>query len=360
MDAWWGLAAVARDGDVTAAEDEALPSHWMRRVYRACVAGDRLDPQAAELYRGLLHEYPGCEHLALQAAHYMYNMRDFDTAQQLYEDVRTRNPYVIAGMDTYSNILYVKGLRAELSHLAHSLAEIDRYRPETCCVIGNHYSLKAMHHHAVAYFQRALRLNRRFVAAWTLVGHEYLELKNTPGAIEAYRKAIDIDAGDHRAWYGLGQAYELLQMYTYAAYYYTKACALRPGDARMWAALANTYKQLGQPHDAIQCYARAEQDGRCDAGVLVELAQLHVQTGEQDAAASYYARYLSLAQGQGDEDAHTVGACLYLARYYKDRQRLADAEALATRVLRYAGKDKEDAKQLLHEIRQGQVQAAMQ
>ena len=55
---------------------------------------------------------------------------------------------------------------------------------------GNYYSLKSQHQRAVAYFDRALKLNGKFVAAWTLAGHEYLEMKNTSGAIDAYRRAI--------------------------------------------------------------------------------------------------------------------------------------------------------------------------
>ncbi len=40
-----------------------------------------------------------------------------------------------------------------------------------------------MHDKAVQYFKRALRLNRGYLAAWTLLGHEYMEAKNTPAAI---------------------------------------------------------------------------------------------------------------------------------------------------------------------------------
>jgi len=54
------------------------------------------------------------------------------------------------------------------------------------------------------YFKRAIKLNSKFLSAWTLMGHEFLELKNTSAAIEAYRSAIDIDPHDFRAWYGLG------------------------------------------------------------------------------------------------------------------------------------------------------------
>ncbi len=48
----------------------------------------------------------------------------------------------LQGMDIYSNILYVKEAMAALSHLAHSVAATNKYRPEACCVVGNYYSLK--------------------------------------------------------------------------------------------------------------------------------------------------------------------------------------------------------------------------
>lgn len=80
------------------------------------------------------------------------------------------------------------------------------------------------------------------------MGHEYVEMKNSHAAIEAYRKAVgaslsrsgwtcaefaavisylDVNRKDYRAWYGLGQAYELLSMHQYALYYYQHATALR-------------------------------------------------------------------------------------------------------------------------------------
>lgn len=40
-------------------------------------------------------------------------------------------------MDTYSNLLYVKELKNDLAYLAHRATEIDKYRLETCCIVGN-------------------------------------------------------------------------------------------------------------------------------------------------------------------------------------------------------------------------------
>jgi anaphase-promoting complex subunit 8 len=55
---------------------------------------------------------------------------------------------------------------------------------------GNHYSLRAEHEKAVKYFRRATELDRTYLSAWTLMGHEYVEMKNSHAAIEAYRRAV--------------------------------------------------------------------------------------------------------------------------------------------------------------------------
>ena len=52
------------------------------------------------------------------------------------------------------------------------------------------------------------------------MGHEYVELRNTQAAIQAYRRAVDIDGRDYRAWYGLGQTYEILKMHNYVSLYF--------------------------------------------------------------------------------------------------------------------------------------------
>ena len=49
------------------------------------------------------------------------------------------------GIDVYSNILYVKEGQAQLSHLAHRMLAAHKFRPETCCIVGNYFSLKGDH-----------------------------------------------------------------------------------------------------------------------------------------------------------------------------------------------------------------------
>jgi hypothetical protein len=55
---------------------------------------------------------------------------------------------------------------------------------------GNHYSMRAEHEKVIEYFRRATPLDRTYLSAWTLMGHEYVEMKNPHAATEAYRRAV--------------------------------------------------------------------------------------------------------------------------------------------------------------------------
>jgi anaphase-promoting complex subunit 8 len=160
--------------------------------------------------------------LLSQSALATYELRKFVAAESIFEELREVDPYRVENMDTYSNLLYVRESHSSLSHLAHVCSKIDKYSPETCCITGNYYSLKGNHAVAVTYFQRALMVDPKYQSAWTLMGHEFLEMRNTASAIESYRRGADCNPKDYRAWYGLGQTYEILSMFFYALYYFRK------------------------------------------------------------------------------------------------------------------------------------------
>ncbi|CEN60587.1 Putative Anaphase-promoting complex (APC), Cdc23 subunit [Aspergillus calidoustus] len=149
------------------------------------------------------------------------------------------------------------GARPQLAFVAQVATATDKFRPETCCVVGNYYSMKSEHEKAVMYFRRALTLDRNFLSAWTLMGHEYIEMKNTHAAIESYRRAVDANRKDYRAWYGLGQAYEVLDMSFYALFYYQRAAALRPYDPKMWQAVGSCYAKMERFEQSIKALKRA-------------------------------------------------------------------------------------------------------
>ncbi|PPQ67252.1 LOW QUALITY PROTEIN: hypothetical protein CVT25_005836 [Psilocybe cyanescens] len=227
----------------------------------------------------------------------LYHMHDFAQAVVQFEKILVIDPHRIDDIDIYSNILYVTDNRLKLSKLAHEFLVLDKDRPEVCCLIGNHYSLRAEHEKAVKYFRRATQLDRTYLSAWTLMGHEYVEMKNSHAAIEAYRRAVDVNRKDYRAWYGLGQAYELLSMHHYSLHYYQRATALRPYDVRLWQAQGMCYEEIGRLREAVECYKRAliPADPH-EITINLKLAKIHRTLEEHSEAVAYHRRVVEVCQ----------------------------------------------------------------
>lgn len=281
-------------------------------------------PNLAHQLEELLHVFPTSAFLLTCRALLAYHSKDLIGAEQYFGHLLSLHPHRLESMDHYSNILYVLELRPKLAFLAHLCSSIDKFRPETCVVVGNYYSLLSQHEKAVQYFRRALTLDRSCLSAWTLMGHEYVELKNTHAAIESYRRAVEVNRRDYRAWYGLGQTYEMLEMHAYALWYYKKAAGIRPWDGKMWMAVGSCLQKIGRNLDGIKALKRAllaesyydsssssfgsvgtmDRMAHMDPEVLLQIAYMYDQLDEEDEAKAY----MELCVAQEDGGAGVEGA----------------------------------------------------
>jgi len=374
--AWFDLAEICVKTDAFPEElQNCVPSYMFEFFKQHLLIEQQQSSAALQVLASLSQIFPDSSYIQSQTALAHYNMREFDLAHEHFSAVLGHDPLRLEQLDTFSDLLYVKDCKADLSKLAHEAVKVDKYRPETCCVIGNYYALKGQHEKAVVYFQRALKLDRRFLSAWTLMGHEFVELKNTAAAVEAYRRAVDINPKDFRAWYGLGQTYELLQMYLYATYYYGKAVSLRPYDARFWCALGSCYEKLDRRAEAIRAYERAASNQDREGLATTKLAALYRMEGEIDKAATCYERrlwrqhpklmtvldeqtregtpiqdleaVLSLSPALTAEDAD---ALLFLAQHYRTKGQFLLSRLRAACLLEYPGPEREEAKVVLREL----------
>ncbi|PHH61902.1 hypothetical protein CDD81_7766 [Ophiocordyceps australis] len=258
----------------------------------------------------LLRIFPTSSFLLSCNALLAYHAKDLIAAEQQFSQLLALHPHRLDSLDHYSNILYILNRRPKLAFVAQLCSSVDKFRPESCVVIGNYYSLLSMHEKAVQFFRRALTLDRTCLSAWTLMGHEYVELKNTHAAIESYRRAVDVNRRDYRAWYGLGQTYEMLEMHAYALWYYKKAAGLRPWDGKMWLAVGTCMQKMGRERDGIKALKRAlladtyydagsslgggrnifgahKPTGCMDPEILLQIAVMYDQVGDEDEAKAY-------------------------------------------------------------------------
>jgi hypothetical protein len=65
-------------------------------------------------------------------------LADFGEAEKQFQRILSVDPYRIDNIDIYSDILYVTDNRIKLSKLAHEYLELDKDRPEICCLVGKY------------------------------------------------------------------------------------------------------------------------------------------------------------------------------------------------------------------------------
>ncbi|KAF9529366.1 hypothetical protein CPB83DRAFT_852543 [Crepidotus variabilis] len=304
---WTLLASCIGDGEELSSLLQIIPvtsDHPLIQLFQIRTLNELHNPSENELQlcdRLLGSDFfPNSLWIMAMRAHVLYHLHEFGQAEAQFDKILATDPERIDDVDIYSNILYVTDNQLKLSKLAHEFLALDKDRPEVCCLIGNHYSLRSEHEKAVKYFRRATQLDRTYLSAWTLMGHEYVEMKNSHAAIEAYRRAVDVNRKDYRAWYGLGQAYELLSMHHYALHYYQRATALRPYDVRLWQAEGMCYEEIGRLREAIECYKRALITADPHEITLhLKLAKVHRTLEEYAESVAYHRSVVDVCRADG-------------------------------------------------------------
>ncbi|KFY45953.1 hypothetical protein V495_02721 [Pseudogymnoascus sp. VKM F-4514 (FW-929)] len=256
--AWLELSSLIRDGQHLNQVQSKLQPHIMAFIFSVHCRQELHQSSTAMLSEisQLQSIFPRSLFLQGQRALVFYRMKDLHTASTLSSSMLLSSPFHLDLLDHYSNILHTLNSPSRLALITHLATSITHYRPETCCAIGNYYSLSLRHEDAIHYFRLALQLDRNFASAWTLLGHEYVKLRNSHAAIEAYRRAVECNNKDYRALVGLGVVYEGLQRGSYALNYYRRALALRPDDGELWQMMGGCLTGMSKFSKAIEALKR--------------------------------------------------------------------------------------------------------
>lgn len=142
-----------------------FPKHWMKHIFIAHTYLELfLNDEGLKMYEDLQTVgFKNCVYITSQIAVSHHNKRsmyllhsnilinfqnvefylkpfffvtDVDKAISIFKNLQKIDPYRLDNLDIFSNLLFVKELKKEMAFLAHKAVEIDKYRPETCCVIG--------------------------------------------------------------------------------------------------------------------------------------------------------------------------------------------------------------------------------
>lgn len=116
-----------------------LPDHWMKHFFLAYAYLEQLCfDESLEIYNNLcMQGFEKNTYITAQRAILYHNCKEYNKAVDTYKELLLEDPYRLDSLDIYSNFLYVQGFKTELADLAHKAVSVDKYRVETCCIIGN-------------------------------------------------------------------------------------------------------------------------------------------------------------------------------------------------------------------------------
>eukprot|EP00210_Caulerpa_lentillifera_P001021 g984.t1 len=317
--AWLALSESLKMPLEATRDDIPVIDHWMKHFYLAYSHNSMRRIQEALLELDEVDKIaPNSRFLMGLRANTLNGARQYDEAKKLYEKLMERDPHRLEDLDTYSNILFAgENAMEEIGALATRAAHTNSMSPITCCIIGNYYASAKDHTKAISYYDQALRINRYYSSAWTLMGHELVAQGTIQEATDAYTRAVRQNPLDYKAWYGLGQTHELLEMSAFAVHYFEKAALVVRTDDRFWTALAIAYvnPRVDKPEMAVSCFKEAIKLGDLDGSATKKLAELYVVNEEQEKAARCYVQYVDRFFSDQKNSTNLGDALFFLTKY---------------------------------------------
>lgn len=199
-----------------------------------------------------------------------YEMHEYKSCVVALKEMVKLECYRLKGLEVLSTALWHLRRDKELCGLAQQVVEVDKYAPETWCVVGNCFSLQHEAEVAIKFFERALQIDPNFTYAYSLCGHEYMSNEDLEKAIICFRHAIRCDDRHYNAWYGLGAIYYRQEQLDLSEQHFRKALSINS-----LSSILKCYMSMVL-HAQNSMSAANEEDGECGYSLSKELEAYNI------------------------------------------------------------------------------------
>ncbi|EFA78389.1 anaphase promoting complex subunit 3 [Heterostelium album PN500] len=231
-----------------------------------------------------------------------FELVDYQQAYNVFEQIRSIEPYRLEGAEIYSTVLWHLKKEVELSYLANQLTEFDRLSAHAWCVVGNCFSLQKDHESALKTFKRAIQLDSKLTYAYTLCGHEYFSNDDLENAQIYYRSAIKIDPRHYNSWYGLGLIYFRQEKYSLAEYHFRKALSINGTSSVLYCYIASILFTLEQYHLALSELEEFKEIAPKEISIYILMGKVYKRLGQLEKAHDS----LTIALDMGPENSNYI------------------------------------------------------
>jgi len=217
--------------------------------------------------------------------------------------------------------------------------------------------------HVMGLYQRAIRVEPRFIESYYNFGNLYRDVGMIPEAVEAYKSTLKLDYTYKDAHFSLGELYLKAGDFKQAIFAFNQILALYPGNEDVYVMIASAYNEAIKDEPKNMSY-RTAREKILDQFVRLVNGQApgatsffnlgHVYSGTGDLARAESAYQMAL-----DVNPNHVKTLYNLGNLYRDQARWKDALSTYQRVVQMDPK-KSDAFLNMGTVygRQGQLQRA--
>lgn len=135
---------------------------------------------------------------AAKSAEYFYQRGNLEESYRFSRHVFAQDPYNSESVVTYIASMVELRQSTELFYLGHELVKSHPKQAVSWYCIGCYYWTINKCLAASKYLQKAVKVDKRFVFAWLMLGHTLSAQEESEHAISAYRSAVRLLPNDHR------------------------------------------------------------------------------------------------------------------------------------------------------------------
>ena len=147
---------------------------------------------------------------------------------------------------------------------------------------------------AVEKLNSAVRLNKRFSLAYSLLGEIHQQLKDYEKSAASYEKATKLNPWSFKDYFNLGRVCEIMKKFAQAVKAYAKACELEPDHFDAHISTAKCYYEIEDYNNALVYGERAEQIDPNISEVQKVLGDIYESQRDHNQAIAAYKRALEL------------------------------------------------------------------
>ncbi len=148
---------------------------------------------------------------------------------------------------------------------------------------------------AIELLQKVVAAEPKHKTAWMDLGRNYMVLRQTDDAVNAFKKQAELNPYDEYAFGALGWAYTTERKYDDAATAFNKAIEINPLSDYAHGALGAMYQESHQYDKAAPELEKAASLKADDAGLQINLGNAYLNLGQDDNALAAFDRAIQIS-----------------------------------------------------------------